>query len=1445
MEGELAMRGGAMRDVGGANNFRVTTFAVRVGMQSVMFGFVLIMCTWGTGALTADAFPVEEGSGAGQFEEPRGIAVSELSGDIFIADRNNQRVERFAGEAGFQLAWGAGVADGTSNAPQTCTVTCFAGLEDSGAGEFSSPEGVAVDSSLLGSSDVYVVDRGNHRVEKFTPAGTFILTFGGEVNETKDLTPGATEEEKNICTAASGDVCTAGTEGTGKGQFERSLGSVAVGTDGTVYVGDVERVQKFSPAGAYSGQLTLSGAGDVTAVAVDAANDVYVKSSEVSGVRKFDESGIELGPARDATGEPSAITVGPADELFVSDGPNLAVHHIFEYGSSGTLVATFDAGGEDGFRGIAYSNTLGVIYVLNSNAIRPVTPPPPGPLVVSQSSESVEPTSATLNATVDPEGAPTEYHFEYGTTTAYGQSTPIPAPLDAVNEVQSVSVVATGGGFTLAFKGETSAEIPFNAAAAEVQAALEGIPSLGVGQVAVSGEPGGPWAVEFTGSRAGEDVPELSADSENLTGAEPSASVATTTPGISLFDDRAVSAALTNLTPSTLYHFRVVATNGTQTADGPAQTFTTLPPVVIDGESATQVSSNSARLGAELNPLGVATEYHFEYGLSTSYEDSAPIPDAGAGSGRGDVAVALQLQGLSPNTTYHYRVVAHNSLGVVDGEDRTFTTQGEVSSVLPDGRAWEMVSPPNKEGVSLEAIAREGAVIQTSEDGSKMTYVAKAATEAGSPGNRSIENTQVLSTREAEGWESKDISTPHEAIAILFAGFPSEYKLFAGDLSTGIVEPQGTTPLSPRTSERTPYLRKNGNQAQACLTPIFCYEPLVSACPSPGQLCPPGVKEGANAPPGTVFGGVEEPPLHGGKFKEGVRFVSASPDLTRIVLTSPENLTVGYEGAGTANLFEWSDGTLRPVSVLPNGEAHGAEVGNQQETNMRGAVSAEGDRVVFTAGGHLYVRDMTLGQTVQADRREGGTGGGSQNIEFQGADRDGSKIFFTDDARLTSDATAKPTQPDLYECEVSVTGGTLSCTLHDLTTDAILGQAANVQGEVAAFSEDGRFVYFAANGVLAAGASPGHCGEESESATCNLYVRDTITGQTRLVAELSGSDAPDWDRHDSGLVNLTSRSSPNGRYLAFMSERSLTGYDNRDADGSQRDEEVFLYDSATGKTMCVSCNPSGARPQGVFDPDKFPGLLVDRPRTWGARWLAGSVPGWTPYDIAHSLYQSRYLSDSGRMFFNSPDALVPQDANGKEDVYQYEPIDVGDCARADGCVSLISSGTSSEESAFMDASADGSSAFFLTAAKLSATDVDSDFDIYDAHICSTGSPCVSQATSVPPPCITADSCRPAPTPQPEIFGPQSSATFSGSGNPAAPVAKPVVKPKPPTRAQLLSKALKACAKKAKKKRAACRAQAQRRYGAKKASAKKAKKSGKDAKSSRNAVYSSAAEGRGQ
>jgi hypothetical protein len=881
------------------------------------------------------------------------------------------------------------------------------------------------------------------------------------------------------------------------------------------------------------------------------------------------------------------------------------------------------------------------------------------------------------------------------------------------------------------------------------------------------------------------------------------------------------------LAPDTTYFFRLQASNknGTNLGEESQDQELLTPGPGIHSESASEVSSTSATLGATINPNGASTSYYFQYGRTTTYEEPPvpAVPGAPLGSGAGDVQVAPKhVQSLESNTVYHYRVVAVSQLEVEGspkavsfaGPDQAFTTQGAVAGgALPDGRRWELVSPPNKHGSLLLPIP-EG-VIQASASGGAVTYLASIPTEEGVKGYLT-HGVQVMSTRGEGAWSSHDISLAHATVFGLPVGEGNEYRFFSPDLSLALVEPFGefsslAPEVFPPDTEGTPYVR---HDATCATTPASCFQPLLTG--APGY---------ADVPEGTKFGGAKS-------------FVGATPDLAHVILSARVPLTsTPTEGE---ELYEWSAGRptserLQLVSLLPTNKpaeenpAKGNVHLGFENTVARHAVSEEGSRVMWSNEAHLYLRDLARAKTTQLDVPDaqclstGECGGGQEDAKFQLASADGSRVLFTDTQQLTKNASRTPGTADLYECDMVEEAGKLQCKLSDFTPSPGPRKAADVQGAVMGASEDGTWVYFVANGVLGDGgehgATRGDCklsGTKGEG-QCNLYVYHG--GATHFITVLAGEDYSDWAGNGARLDQLAARVSPDGGWLAFMSNRSLTGYDNHDAVSGKPDEEVFLYHAEAGTAeglVCASCNPSGARPVGVESATLESGIVgsVENAETW----LAANIPGWTPYTISHALYQSRYLSDSGRLFFNSNDALVPQDINKNQDVYQYEPAGVGDCSSASstfhaasgGCVALISSGRAAGESAFLDASENGNDVFFLTAERLVHQDVDTALDVYDAHVCSPGAPCFEEAER-PPACSTVDSCRTAPSPQPGIFGAPSSSTFSGPSN---------LSPVPPlTKAQQLAKALSACRgnyKRSKKRRAACERQARKRYGARRA-----------------------------
>ena len=189
--------------------------------------------------------------------------------------------------------------------------------------------------------------------------------------------------------------------------------------------------------------------------------------------------------------------------------------------------------------------------------------------------------------------------------------------------------------------------------------------------------------------------------------------------------------------------------------------------------------------------------------------------------------------------------------------------------------------------------------------------------------------------------------------------------------------------------------------------------------------------------------------------------------------------------------------------------------------------------------------------------------------------------------------------------------GSSACHLKDLTVDHNEGEHAAVQGLAFGASEDGTSIYLVAQGVLASNENGN--GETAQSAKNNLYALhfDGTQWTTTFIATLSSEDSPEWEGNKiANSAYLTARVSPNGRYLAFMSAASITGYDNVDANPEAkgaRDEEVFLYDSAAPACAASPATRAALGPTGVLDQNESGeglGLLVDRRKIW-----LGNAPG--------------------------------------------------------------------------------------------------------------------------------------------------------------------------------------------------------------------------------------------
>ena len=748
------------------------------------------------------------GSAAGQTSSPAALAADTSTGEVYVSDTGNKRIDVFAADGSFLRAFGWDVApdgapgDTASDHLETCTTVCQAGSVGAGGGQFGTnffngPNSIAVDNDPASPSyhDVYVVDFGNARVQRFNPSGAFVLTFGDNVNQSTAA---------DVCTAASGNVCKAGVKGFGPGQFDDSNSvKVAFGA-GSVYVADCTdcggakpltaayRVQTFDPSGALTGQpLTVSGNADgrPSGLAVDSAGDFYL-SVGGSDIHKYDSGGNPI--AAWATGgavasaSVNALALDGAGDLFVADarGPNPtfdpgSLTATYQYGSAGTLQRVLYGNGALQAWPIALALYAGDLFELEASSPRRlarVSPEPAGPVIVpfQTKADPIGNTSATLGTMVNPEGAATTYHFQY---------------------ISQADYAANGSSFA-----------------------------------------GAHPAIETTDSPVGSD-----------------------------FAGHSFSAALTNLVPETQYRYRVIAADGAHTTTGPTQTFTTREPFEFGATYSTDVGVSAATVGAELNPLAIPATGRFQYVDDATYQadkatgdgfqhaslaPAAADPPLDFGDATdGLIARSAPLTGLDPDTIYHYRLLASDSFTTKTGPERTFHTfpspgplntecpnqdlrsgdqapPDHPSAALPDCRAYEQVSPAAKGGdditaspvLSLDSILRSGdlsQIRQASADGSKLTY--SSAQRFADPGAAPW-SSQYLADRTAEGWQTRDITPPTSSATFynIHGGPPNDdlhFQAFSDDLCSGFLIQDTDVALAPGHNPGYPDLYSRDNCA--------------------------------------------------------------------------------------------------------------------------------------------------------------------------------------------------------------------------------------------------------------------------------------------------------------------------------------------------------------------------------------------------------------------------------------------------------------------------------------------------------------------------------------------------------------------------------------------------------------------------------------------------------
>jgi hypothetical protein len=754
------------------------------------------------------------------------------------------------------------------------------------------------------------------------------------------------------------------------------------------------------------------------------------------------------------------------------------------------------------------------------------------------------------------------------------------------------------------------------------------------------------------------------------------------------------------------------------------------------------------------------------------------------------------------------------------------------STGLPDCRAYEMVSPLYKQGANATLTTAGIPVAPNGETAGFQSEGAFSNPENSLGGLQDIN--YYTSQRGASGWITVSAFAPAKLVAKpSFPGLSSDFSpdLRSAQVGCGpeyLAKPEGTL-MSVVCAARTP-------SGWVATKPYRSTQPGLA---NEEQHVVENVAGylGGSSDLSRVFFQPERSVLPGDSLEKGAAGIY---EISGMGTPSPQLRLVNVEGPnGSEKELQLPEGSLGGAGPLL-GDRHGTSQ-NPAGTDYQ-AISESGETVFFTAtpeGGAqtLYARiPCTSGPSCAYVEKEGQKVEGREtlalsvpspneaechkvckestaaNAVFQGASADGKKVFFTTTQQLLD--KDENTETVLYEYEFSPSGNKLK-----LISGGQPGQ--NVEGVVRT-SSDGGHVYFVARGpvltsekreseepCVPVGECVGAEAREASSKEPNLYGYDTTTGSTKFVAantttksfnELHGEKTVSKD------IARRAQVSRDGGYLVFSTAGKLAGDTN-----CPMALAVYRYAFQTGALEWVSHAAPG------YSPSK-----ESCPAGEGKDAFIAPLPGTKDGAEADINDWARAISDNGEfIIFTTAEKLQATDENGALDVYEWH----------NGTVSMISDGyspegvtpsTASQVEPVAAMSASGSDIFFFTHARLVGQDTDVLDDVYDARIAG-GYP----KPAAEPTC-SGEACQGPATPPPS-FGAAVSSVFAATGNPISPLISVAPsmesKPKPPTRAQLLAKALKACKKKPKKQRGACESQAKRKYGAK-AKPKKRGRSGK-------------------
>lgn len=671
-----------------------------------------------------------------------------------------------------------------------------------------------------------------------------------------------------------------------------------------------------------------------------------------------------------------------------------------------------------------------------------------------------------------------------------------------------------------------------------------------------------------------------------------------------------VSAEVDGLQPGTEYHYRLVAESPGGSKAGKDVGFSPQVPF-IRRSWAVGVKVTTATVEGEVDPMGHETSFLVEYGTDSSYGSRIPLAAAGVGSGSSATRVKEELSDLRPGTTYHYRISATNEYGTVEGPDGSFTTselpRGEeaeacpnavyrvgASANLPDCRAYEMVSPVDKNGADVNA--QQIGEFLSSPSGERLEFPSHTSM-ADSHSSGAAGFNQYIASRGADGWTTKAIM-PEVGLGTPFD--PDNFvPAFSEDLDRGLAlgyALPGVSGALPNTDNL--YLEDTSNA-----------QPIEALTRNET-----GVSTNAFL------------------FRNQLHIGGASSDLGVVSFETPANLVPQASG-NEPKLYVAEHGRLELAGVLPDGTVPSGGSSrvwkvsgfiNEDTTGLarKDTVSADGSRVLFVSPAEgstaqLYMRRNGT-ETVWISQSESTTSTSeATNVEFQMATPDDRHVLFTTETPLLdSDPGGSGTGLYMY------TDSAKPETEPNLT---FIGrfEPPRPHPAVQALSSDGSHVYFAA----ASGTLP----FEVQGQALFLWT----DGHIKQIAPSPGGGGFE-------VANERPIVSADGKRLVFMNERalvpdlsilSLSG-ENRSRTHTFTNSELYLYDEDADSLKCVSCPPSGAAVTvGVevedVDASSFP-----------AAFEIGARP--------------RYFSQDGKyVFFNTVEGLLPQDTNNLTDAYEY------------------------------------------------------------------------------------------------------------------------------------------------------------------------------------------------